>query len=144
LSHFCKSVSRTYRIDSAHGYPANVIDLMQYQTFDSDTYFPRIADTVDELLRDYDLRLCNQETLADWRRLLSTRIVGAESPAIRCMIRVLESERLLIEHSCAELAFRFCEHSSGVCASIGNPAGWQRLRARSLQFAGSLNGDFED
>jgi hypothetical protein len=121
LAHFCRQVAGSYRINAAHGYPANIIDLRQYITADSDTYFPRIAVTVDEMVRDDVLRLCNHENLSRWRRLLSSGIAGAESPVI--MIRVLESERLLIEHSCAELAFCFCHLRSAVCASIGNPAG---------------------
>ena len=118
LSHFCKQVSRTYRIDAACGYPANDVDLRQYMDFDSETYFPRIAETVDDLVRDDDLRLCNQDNITRWRQLWSARTAGVDSTQIAETIAVLESQRLLIEYGCAESAFCFCEERKGVCSSI--------------------------
>jgi hypothetical protein len=128
LSRFCSQVARTYRIDAALGYPANLIDLKQYMTSDSETYFPWIADTFDEVIRDDELRLCNHRNLSSWRRVLPTQMDRAEPSLIGSMITVLESERLLIEHGCAQSAFCFCERRSGLCESILSPAAAQRPR----------------
>jgi hypothetical protein len=90
--------------------------------FDSETYFPRIAEVVDDLIRDDDLRQANQDSLTRWRQLWSARTAGADSTQIAETIAVLESQRLLIEYGCAESAFCFCEERSGLCSSILSPA----------------------
>ena len=107
LRRFCEHVARTYRIDDARGYPANLFDLRQYVDVNSETYFFRISKAVAAAASDPALKRCNRDYETQWTRAITIRMVGAEAAAIDRMIETLQLERLLIEYATSCSAFNF-------------------------------------
>lgn len=114
---FCRNVALTWCAHRSHGYPASLVELRQYVNARSDTYFWRIARTVDESLTELELKLSNWENGQRWGRLCRLRVVGTELEAIPRMIEALQLERLLIEHAFSSSAFRFGSNVEAVAAS---------------------------